>query len=112
MQDKTEVRLREICRRTRTLRRRRENARTAGLSAVCVMLFACTASLVHSVQPLGVSSVAGGTGAVLLHGGAEMYVLVGIFAFVLGAVLTILCIRWKVKQEGRPKKADEEEDTE
>lgn len=111
MQD-NEVRFREIARRTRRLRRRRENARTTGLSAACVMLFVCTASLVHSVQPPGISSVAGSAGTVLLHGGAEMYVLVGIFAFVLGAVLTILCIRWKAKQEKHPLKADEEEETE
>ena len=50
-------------------------------------------ALLNTVQMPGIVSVAEGYGAVLLRNGAGSYVVLGISAFVIGAAVTVFCIR-------------------
>ena len=96
MTRRTEIRVREVHRRVREKRKRREQwiRRTVCLRAGIVWLL-------KGVQTPGVSTVAGSYSAVLLRDGAGAYILVGIAAFVLGVMVTMLCI-WYKMQKGNP----------
>lgn len=98
MKDKTQLRMEEICRRVRRKRERREKELLSGLCLCCVSLLAALRAVLGQLQPPGMAGVAGVYGSVLLHEGTGAYIVVGIAAFVLGAVLTILCYSWKEKR--------------
>ena len=110
MTGRTEIRVREIRRRTRRYRRRRENRELFSLTAFGLFLLAGIGVLFGSVQTPGVASVADGYGAVLLRDGAVMYVVIGIAAFVIGVTVTVLCIRLKNKSTNRTGSTEESED--
>lgn len=101
MTGRTEIRAREIHRRVREKRRWRERRIRSGLTGTSLCLFAGIILLLKGVQTPGVSAVVGSYSAVLLRDGAGAYILVGIAAFVLGVVVTMLCIRYKM-QKGNP----------
>ena len=67
MTGRTEIRVREIRRRTRRYRRRRENRELFSLTAFGLFLLAGISVLLHGVQAPGVSAVAEGYGSVLLR---------------------------------------------
>ncbi len=82
--------------RAQTLRRRRENLRTAALGCAGLALFAVLAGII------GADAAARGSlfpeeyaGAALSQSGAGGYVLTAVLAFMAGTVITALCIRWK-----------------
>ena len=91
----TEIRMREIDRRTRQYRRR---------------LLAGMGILLGNTQVAGISSVAEGYGAVLLRSGAGLYVIVGVAAFVVGMTLTVICIRCRKNSGNRTLEAEESEE--
>lgn len=98
MTRRTEIRVREVHRRVREKRRRRERRIRSGLTGTSLCLLAGIVWLLKGVQTPGVSTVAGSYSAVLLRDGAGAYILVGIAAFVLGVVVTMLCIRYRVRK--------------
>ena len=97
MTGKTETRVREIRSRTRQYRRRYETRLLSFLTVCSLFLLAGIGVLFGSVETPGIAAVAEGYGAVLLRDGAGAYVVIGLFAFVIGVTVTVLCIRLKNK---------------
>ena len=107
MSDRTEPRLREICRRARLYRKSRLRASVARLSAACVCLAIGIGVVISGVHVPGVSRVAGGWSAVLLQRGTGAYVVVGVGAFIVGVAFTVACFRiqeQKLKKNGESKR--------
>lgn len=91
--------------RTRSLRRDRERRRDAGLLSACCALCAC---LLLALTDGGAGGhVPGFYGSALLYGSAGGYVLAGVSAFAAGVVVTVLCIRYKKKQDRETEKGEE-----
>ena len=109
MNGRTKMRVREIHRRVRRKRRRRERCVRSGLTGMSLLLLIGVTTLVRSVQTPGVSTVAGSYSTVLLRDGAGAYILVGIAAFVLGVIVTVLCVRYREKTERQMKLTKKEE---
>ena len=86
MTQKASVRMEEIRRRTRRLRQRRAHRINCALSAVC---------LLYQEHVPGLSIVLAGYGSVLLHSGADAYIVVSVGSFVTGVVFTLLGIRYR-----------------
>ncbi|MEG2421682.1 MAG: hypothetical protein RSB55_09025 [Oscillospiraceae bacterium] len=96
MDGRTEYRIKRVLARTKKLRHQRERRLLGGLSALCLLLTVGLAALFGAVTvgiPYG-SPVTGTYAAVLLHEGAGGYVLVGVLAFSIGALITVLCLWW------------------
>lgn len=110
MTGRTEIRVREIHRRTRRYRRRYENRALYSLTAFSLFLFSGIGILLRKVQSGGVPTVADSYGSVLLRGGASAYVVVGIAAFVVGVTVAVICIRLKNKSTDRTVSREERED--
>lgn len=111
MTGRTEIRVREIHRRTRRYRRRYENRALYSLTAFSLFLFSGIGILLRKVQSSGgLPTVADSYGSVLLRGGASAYVVVGIAAFVVGVTVTMICIRLKNKSTDRTVSREERED--
>lgn len=111
MNSRTETRLREIRRRAHRKRKRRELYALSGLSLLTVMLITGIGTMLYQTDP-GVVSVSQGYGAILLRQGASAYVVVAIGAFVLGVLLSVLCIR--ARREARiahPSHTEESEES-
>ena len=110
MTGKTETRVREIRSRTRQYRRQHENRVLFSLAAFSLFLLAGIGGVFKSAQTPGIAAVADGYGAVLLRDGAGAYVVIGLFAFVIGVTVTVLCIRLKNKSTNRTDRAEGSED--
>ena len=95
MTQKASVRMEEIRRRTRRLRQRRVHRINCTLSAVCLFLTVGIASLLYQEHVPGLSIVLAGYGSVLLHSGADAYIVVSVGSFVTGVVFTLLGIRYR-----------------
>ena len=89
----TEIRMRKIHSRARQYRARCKARRRICLTACALLLLACVGLLLGGAQSPGVAAVADGFGAVLLRNGAGAYVVVGLLAFALGVLATVLCFR-------------------
>ena len=107
---RTEIRVREIHRRTRRYRRRYENRALYSLTAFSLFLFSGIGILLRKVQSGGVPTVADSYGSVLLRGGASAYIVVGIAAFAVGVTVTMICIRLKNKSKDCTVSMEERED--
>ena len=101
MTERTQTRLRAIRRRTQIRRRRQEGRILSVLTCACLLLMTAIGTLLEQVQLPGISTVESGYSSVLLRNGAGAYIVVGIAAFVVGVVLTLICIRWKKKDQMR-----------
>ena len=88
MTQKASVRMEEIRRRTRRLRQRRAHRINCTLSAVCLFLTVGIASLLYQEHVPGLSIV-------LLHSGADAYIVVSVGSFVTGVAFTLLGIRYR-----------------
>ena len=110
MTGKTETRVREIRSRTRQYRRRYETRLLSFLTVCSLFLLTGIGVLFGSVETPGIAAVAHGYGAVLLRDGAGAYVVIGLFAFVIGVTVTVLCIRLKNKSTNRTDRAEGSED--
>lgn len=109
MTGQTERRISEIRRRVKVRRQKHDNRVLSALSAVSAMLALQTGMLLCRVKTCGVASVRGVSGTVLLHHGDSGYVMVGVAAFVCGAAVTLLGIRYKRKINCTAHKNAEEE---
>ena len=101
MTERTQTRLRAIRRRMQIRRRRREGRILTVLTCACLVLMTAVGTLLERVQLPGISTVESGYSSVLLRNGAGAYIVVGVAAFVVGVVLTLICIRWKKKDQMR-----------
>ena len=110
MTGKTETRVREIRCRTQQYRKRYEAWLFSYLTLCSLFLLAGIGVLFRSVQTPGIVSIAEGYGAVLLRDGAGAYVVIGIAAFVVGASVTVLCIRLKNRSKNRTDRTGQCED--
>ena len=110
MTGKTETRVREIRCRTQQYRKRYEAWLFSCLTLCSLFLLAGIGVLFRSVQTPGIVSMAEGYGAVLLRDGAGAYVVIGIAAFVVGASVTVLCIRLKNRSKNRTDRTGQCED--
>ena len=97
----TEEIIRAAHERAHAVQRRNDNTRTAVTGAACAALAGCLVFLVarfggaqHEILPSEYS------GASLLADGAGGYVLVGLVAFMAGAVVTTLIRRGRRKKDG------------
>ena len=111
MTGRTEIRVREIHRRTRRYRRRYENRALYSLTAFSLFLFSGIGFLLRKVQSGGLPTVADSYGSVLLRGGASAYIVVGIAAFAVGVTVTMICIRCKKKKTIRMEDAEDKEES-
>ena len=110
MTGKTETRVREIRCRTQQYRKRYEAWLFSCLTLCSLFLLAGIGVLFRSVQTPGIVSIAEGYGAVLMRDGAGAYVVIGIAAFVVGASVTVLCIRLKNRSKNRTDRTGQCED--
>ena len=110
MTGRTEIRMREIRRRTQQYRQRREKRVLSSLTAFSLLLFASVSMLLQGVQAGGVAAVTEGYGSVLLREGVDTYVVVGLAAFVMGMAVTVICIRCRWKKSGRTGDAENKEE--
>lgn len=101
MNGMTETRMREIRSRTRQYRKRYETQMLFCLTVCSLFLMAGIGVLLKTVQTPGIVSVADGYGGVLLRDGAGAYVVLGIAAFVIGAAVTVFCIRLRDRSGNR-----------
>lgn len=84
--------------RMAALRERRERRKTAALGAGCAWLAACLLALIFGgSHPVGTAGAY--TGATMLFENAGGYVLAAVLAFMLGVIITVLCIRYRKKHE-------------
>ena len=110
MTGKAEIRMRDIRCRTRQYRKRYEARLLSFLTVCSLFLLTGIGVLFGSVETPGIAAVANGYGAVLLRDGAGAYVVIGLFAFVIGVTVTVLCIRLKNKSTNRTDRAEGSED--
>ena len=99
MTDRTEKQIREIRRRTQQKRCRLENRLLSGLTVSCLFLITGICMILEHVKVPGVSTVTYGYSTVLLQEGTSAYVVTAIVAFCVGVGVTILCIRYRNRQE-------------
>ncbi len=91
-------RMQKILCRTRQLRRKQELRSSGALSVLCLFLTGGIAALLQQVHTPGCSVVLAGYGAVLLHSGTEGYVVISVISFVIGALFTFLCLRYRQRR--------------
>ena len=88
--------LRELAARSRRLRRKREKKTLRALTAASLVLLVGLVSVVRTVAgQLGTGEETSAFGAFVLPDTAGGYVLAGVIAFALGAVFTLLCLRYR-----------------
>ena len=115
MTERTQTRLQEIRRRTQIKRRRQEERILSVLTICSLLLVTAIGGVLRQLQLPGISAGESGYSSVLLRNGAGAYIVVGIAAFVVGVVLTMICIRWKkraYRRHDRMTHAEEREDGE
>lgn len=113
MSEKVKTRMKKIRGRMTFYRRRREKCRIAGECALSVVLVCGIVNVLSNVganEFISVESNNGlaGYGAVLLHDGANIYIMVGIAAFVAGAALTAICVKMREMERGKNAHGKEE----
>ena len=84
--------------RMAALRERRERRKTGALGAGCAGLTVCLAALIFGGSHAG-GTAGAYTGAAMLFENAGGYVLAAVLAFMLGVIITVLCIRYRKKHE-------------
>ena len=96
--DQKEIRKCKIRRRSLFLRCRYDRRIISGLIAIAIVLAVCMGRMFRMTHISGVATVASGYGSVLLRNGADIYVLIGLAAFVAGVVVTVICMRFRKKK--------------
>ena len=99
MTERTQTRLQEIRRRTQIKRRRQEERILSVLTICSLLLVTAIGGVLRQLQLPGISAVESGYSS----------------AFVVGVVLTMICIRWKkraYRRHDRMTHAEEREDGE
>ena len=89
----------EVMHRSDSIKKEREKRTIRALSGMTACFTMLFFAVVFSVSGSGTSSAPGSFLASFLLGSeAGGYVLVGVIAFLTGAVITVLCIRYKKKK--------------
>lgn len=110
MNERTVRRAREVRRRARQYRRRREGRLNGALSVCSLLLLTGIGTLCRDAQTPGLALAAQGFGSVLLRRGAGRYAVIGIAAFAAGAALIIVCVRRRKRRTDRTSAAEESEE--
>ena len=100
-------RMEEIRRQISRYRCRHEKRAMASLSAVCMALICGMGILLRMKQQPGMFTIQTEYGTVLLHNGGEAYIVIGVFAFLAGAALTVLCMKLKAAKAASCRKEGE-----
>ena len=101
--------------RVRENARRRQRRGIYGLSAACMLLFVVLTQAAGTVVAPGQTAAWGSFGAMLLRQDAGGYVLVGVVSFAAAVVVTVLCIRFRSRENqrkggtGKPDPQEQEE---
>lgn len=99
MADRLEERIGEIKKRTKKKRQKLED-RVTSVWAVCSLCFMTSiCMMLAQVKMPGIGAVANGYSSVLLRDGASGYVVTAIIAFMIGVIVTIICIRYRKKKQ-------------
>lgn len=104
-----------VKRRVRENTRRKQRRSIYGLSAVCMLLFAALIQTAGMTVGQGQIAAWGAFGAMLLREDAGGYVLVGVASFAAAVVVTMLCIRFRSRENqrkggtGKPDPQEQEE---
>lgn len=106
----TQGRMEQICLRTRRKRLRREQNCRVGAASLSLLLICGMGLLTKGAQTPGIATVHAGYGAVLIHSGVSAYVVVGIIAFAVGVMLSVLCIRLRDRHHNHSDHTDEGEE--
>ena len=92
--------------RVRENTRRRQRRSIHGLSAACMLLFAALMQAAGTVVGPGKPEAWGVFGAMLLREDAGGYVLVGVVSFAAAAAFTVLCFRFRNRENQKKGGAD------
>ena len=112
MQNEQE-RLSSLHERMERLLKKRERRRTAAIGAAGVILGVCLFILIFKEGASGYGYTPGSySGSMLLFENAGGYVLVALLSFLAAVVVTILCIRWKKKNDRTNQEKDEHKEGE
>ena len=87
--------------RVRENNRRRQRRGIYGLSAACMLLFAVLMQAADAFVVHGQTAAWGSFGAMLLREDAGGYVLVAIVSFAAAVVITVLCFRFRIRENRR-----------
>ena len=79
----------------------------ASLSVVCMALTCGMGILLRIKQQPGMFTIQTEYGTVLLHNGGQAYIVIGVFAFLAGAALTVLCMKLKAAKAASCRKEGE-----
>ena len=92
--------------RVRENNRRRQRRGIYGLSAACMLLCAALMQTAGTVVGPGQTAAWGVFGAMLLREDAGGYVLVGVVSFAAAAAFTVLCFRFRNRENQKKGGAD------
>ena len=92
--------------RVRENTRRRQRREAISLSAFCLMLFTALAGAADALIVRGQTAAWGVFGTRLLREDAGGYVLVGVVCFAAAVVITVLCIRLRIRENQKKDGAD------
>lgn len=101
-----EIRQCKIHQRIHVLHRRYDRYILFSMTATIIVLTACMGILLRMSHSSGIPTVSAGYGSVLLRNGADIYVLIGITAFIVGVLFTVICIRLRDKGQIKEEKHD------
>lgn len=90
-----EIRRCKIHRRMNVLRNRYDRRILGSMTVLIAGLTVCMGILLQMAHVFGIPTVNDGYGSVLLRNGADVYVIIGIIAFVAGVIFTVICIRFR-----------------
>lgn len=91
----TEEALEEIRKRKEKITEKRNRRMMAGMTAAAAVLTAALVALIGLFSGEGMTYSDSVYGSFLLSREAGGYVLAAVIAFVLGVVVTLLCLKWK-----------------
>lgn len=95
-----EERIQALHARVAALQRQRERRKTGAVGAVSVVLTVCLLFMVFGGGGMHPGGAAGlYSGATMLFEGAGPYVLISIVAFMAGVIVTVLCLRYKKRND-------------
>ena len=92
--------LNEIGRRKKEMIRRKKLRQIGILSVLAVLnLVLLSAVLYHVISPLDIDGSYSVYGSLMLPEKAGGYIIVGVLCFIAAVILTLLCIKWKKKDD-------------
>ncbi len=105
----TTERIRRVKLLIRELQHKRETILIGGLSALCLVLSFSLVGVIRSMRGSVQGKAKGAYGALLLHEDSVGYVLVGVIAFAVATVITVVCIRYREKSKKKYLKQEDKE---